>query len=67
MLSRLQERRGALKDESGFTQIEFLVVLITIGFLLAIAIPSYLGESHLRCVRGNVTSWRRDWPERASS
>jgi type IV pilus assembly protein PilA len=43
MLPKLQERRGALTDESAFTLIELLVVLIIIGVLLAIAVPSYLG------------------------
>src|SRR3954453_19072486 len=43
MLGKLQERRNALDNESGFTPIELRVVLIIIGVLLAIAVPSYLG------------------------
>ena len=39
MLNKLQMR---LKSDEGFTPIELLVVIIIIGILLAIAIPSYL-------------------------
>src|SRR5262249_56048445 len=35
--------RAEWNSERGFTVIEFLTVLIIIGVLLAIAVPSYLG------------------------
>jgi len=38
---RLQQRLA--RDEAGFTLIEILIVLVIIGVLLAIAVPSYLG------------------------
>lgn len=40
-VNKLRTRLGS--EEAGFTLIEVLIVLVVVGILLAIAVPSYLG------------------------
>jgi len=42
MLERMRHRLDA-SDERGVTVVEMLVVIILIGLMLAVAVPSYLG------------------------
>ena len=43
MIARLRTRIARSEGEAGFTLIELLNVIVMIGILLLLAVPSYLG------------------------
>jgi type IV pilus assembly protein PilA len=51
---RPSSRRSPVSGEAGFTLVELLIVLVIVGVLLAIAVPSYLGHRERAIER---TAW----------
>ena len=53
-----RERQAAVTDQAAFSLIELMIVMLVIGILLAIGLPTYLGARHRAADRATQSDMR---------